>query len=178
MSSLRVNFFALREDILPVLEDLDRVGVQYLLAGMFENLDFKRFTAGTSLPELGKASFPGQVQCRRYLAAKSNATITPRRITLNDGSVRFAIDQLSNPDSIIITAGGAWGSETIISGEAGSVSKTTGAKELMNVFRKSIKKRFVRVKAYWVGPQAHTWLQSGKRLTGATQSPREYDLRL
>jgi hypothetical protein len=46
----------------------------------------------------------------------------------------------------------------------------------MKRFNAEIRKEFSKVKAFWVGPNALTLLNAGKRLTDASQSPREFDL--
>jgi hypothetical protein len=43
-------------------------------------------------------------------------------------------------------------------------------------YRNAVRRRFVRVGAYWIGPEAAGLLDAGNRLTAAVQSPREYDL--
>jgi hypothetical protein len=47
----------------------------------------------------------------------------------------------------------------------------------MKRFYTAIRKRFTKVRAFWVGPEALALLHAGKRLTAATQCPPEFDLR-
>jgi hypothetical protein len=46
----------------------------------------------------------------------------------------------------------------------------------MRGVQKVMKKYFTKVRAYYVGPGALALLKNGTRLTGAEQSPREFDL--
>ena len=46
----------------------------------------------------------------------------------------------------------------------------------MRKYRAVIKRRFTRINAFWVGPLALQGFRAGWRLTGAEQSPPEYDL--
>jgi len=50
------------------------------------------------------------------------------------------------------------------------------AKHLLQKFTYEVRKRFERIRGYYVGPEAHELLKEGKRLTIAEQSPREFDL--
>jgi hypothetical protein len=46
----------------------------------------------------------------------------------------------------------------------------------MKRIQAAVKKTFSKVKAFYVGPKALALLENGKRLAGAVQSPREFDL--
>ncbi len=47
----------------------------------------------------------------------------------------------------------------------------------MKLFHGAVRKQFTKVRAFYVEPQALTWLYAGKRLTISDQSPREFDLK-
>jgi hypothetical protein len=47
----------------------------------------------------------------------------------------------------------------------------------MKLFAAPFRKRFRKIKAFWVGPDALTELERGTRLTMAVGSPAEYDLK-
>jgi hypothetical protein len=47
---------------------------------------------------------------------------------------------------------------------------------MMKQFLAVIKNTFSKIKSFYVGPKALTFLKSGKRLTISAQSPREFDL--
>jgi hypothetical protein len=101
-----------------------------------------------------------------------------RPVALRSGGTNYHIDQLTNPDSIILTPGGLWTEEIVLHGQLATASLSEPSKRLMERFKHQFEKQFVRVKAYHVGPKALALLQAGKRLTIAEQSPRDFDLTL
>jgi hypothetical protein len=89
---------------------------------------------------------------------------------------RFAVDQLFNQDTVVLTAGGIWTEEVLLNGCLATVSDSPPAQALMRRFHSAFKKTFVKIKVFHVGPKAVVMLDNGKRLAGAAQSPRELDL--
>src|SRR4051812_861655 len=93
------------------------------------------------------------------------------------GKDRWAVDQLANPDSTILRHGGMFKSDILLAGEVRTASRTTAALRLQRAFDAAIRKTFVKIQAFHVGPEAVALLDSGYRLTAAEQSPPEFDLR-
>ncbi len=92
------------------------------------------------------------------------------------GVERFCVDQLVNPDTIWFTPGGVWGEDFVLNGRVGTASDSDPSRYLMKRFDSAFKKRFRKIKAFLVGPGALAFLEAGKRLTAAVQSPRDFDL--
>jgi hypothetical protein len=90
--------------------------------------------------------------------------------------MRFAIDQMANPDSIVLTHGGLNGAGVLVSGRVATISGTPAAKRLQAAFCNAIARRFPRVNAFHVGPAAGELLRRGGRLTPDASSPAEFDL--
>jgi hypothetical protein len=86
------------------------------------------------------------------------------------------VEQLDNPDSVLLIAGGEWKDGTVISGSVTTVSTSEFSKTLMRCVYSVVRKDFTKVRAYWVGPDALKALRNGRRLTIAIQSPPEFDL--
>jgi hypothetical protein len=84
---------------------------------------------------------------------------------------------MDNQDSIVFTPAGEWKREMIIAGLFATSSSSSGSQALMKHIGSLLKKHFVKVNAYWVGPEALLRLRNGGRLTMAEQSPPIYDLR-
>jgi len=92
------------------------------------------------------------------------------------GVRRFAIDQLKNPDTITFSPGGLWNNDILLHGRVATASQSKSSQALMKRFKAALQKTFVKVKAFYVGPQALMLLKNGQRLTISAQSPREFDL--
>jgi hypothetical protein len=178
----QIRFFALKDDLIPVLDVVERKGpLKYTLTGNFLVAEMKGeitvFETGTDIPDLGTASGDQQAACDSFLVCEGNVEIRLRRIRGNDGD-RVCVDQLVNADTVTFTPGGIWNGDVVLSGRVATVSDTVVAQTLMRRFKSAIKKTFTKVGAYYIGPNALTLLKSGRRLTDAVQSPPEYDLKL
>ncbi|MEP7218852.1 MAG: hypothetical protein ABI876_08035 [Bacteroidota bacterium] len=172
-----ILFFALKEDLLPILEAVERRGpLKYVEIGSFLVDESHSFSHGSELPSLGTSTANSTVSNRSYLVAKATVQILTKRWVRNDGSERFFIDQLINPDTVEFNPGGCWGSDIVLYGRVATVSDSGPSQELMKAFRSAFRKNFTKIKAYWVGPQALILLKAGKRLTISEGSPSDYDL--
>jgi hypothetical protein len=172
------HFFASANDILPVLEQVDsRHSLIYTPMGLFESPKVLVVTQGVNIPTL-KVNVPGPnaLHSQRYLVTPADVVVQIREVPQTSGGLRYAFDQLINPDSIEFTPGGFYSSEILVYGRVGTVSDSKIAKALYRSFANAIKKQFVRIRAFWVGPQAEKLLHQGCRLTAGAQCPREYDL--
>jgi len=175
----QIHFFALKDDILLILDTIEHdAQLQYVRMGQFSNLNgVDSFKKGVNIPHLGEASTDSASSGQAFLLAKDLSKINVRPIKVGSES-RYAIDQLINQDTVVISPGGAWGADCVISGRVSTVSDSIEAQWLMRRFSSAFKKHFSKVKAFYVGPQALILLNSGKRLTASEQSPKEYDLAL
>ena len=175
-SMKQLHFFALKDDLLPVLESVERGGaLTYVQMGQSQTPDYESFAHGAEIPNLGKARTDSASSGESFLVTGRNVSVNVRPIRGADVE-RYAIDQLVNPDTITFTPGGIWGEDVVLSGRATTVSDSAPAQELMKRFNSAFKKHFRKVKAYSVGPRAFALLTAGKRLTASAQSPREFDL--
>ena len=172
-----IHLFAAGADLLPVLAAVEaKHPIKYALMKPNFTGDVTEYLPAADLPDLGRAPAPDAVGCQSYLVTERDLTVAPRKIVSGDGTVWFAIDQMINPDTVEVSPGGLWNDEVVLSGRITTVSDTKRADVLMRAYRNAVRRHFVRVRAYWVGPTARSLLDAGKRLTMAVQSPREYDL--
>jgi hypothetical protein len=173
----QVLFFATRDDLLPVLDLLERKSaIKYVRVGNFPSANLDTYLAGADIPNLGRAGAESSGGCDTFLVCARDLAVQVRPIELTSGGRLFAIDQLENPDTVALTAGGIWKPDVLLNGRVATGSDTAAAQSLMRLFQSAIKKTFVKIKAFHVGPEAVLMLDSGKRLAGAEQSPRTLDL--
>jgi hypothetical protein len=172
-----VLFFALKEDLLPVLELVESKGaLKYARMGNFARHEIKDgisvFDTGAGIPNLGKASADSVAACEAFLVCERESPVNLRPVQ----GERVCIDQLANPDSVEFKPGGIWNEDVVLHGRIATASDSEVSKALMKRFQAAVKKNFSKVKAFYVGPKALALLESGKRLTISAQSPREFDL--
>lgn len=176
----QLHFFGLKEDLVPMLELVESKGhLKYVLMGNFLRHEFKEgitiFDTGARIPNLGKATADSWVACEAFLVCQRETPINLRSLQSTNGE-RVCVDQLANPDSVAFTPGGIWNEDVVLNGRIGTASDSELSHDLMKRFQAAIRKTFSKVRAFYVGPKALTLWESGKRLAGAVQSPREFDL--
>jgi hypothetical protein len=172
-------FFATADDLLPVLLSVEaRHSVTYTLCGHIYEPRAHPYLSARDLPTLFQPQpFDSSVCGPAYLVTESGTNVILRELSPFEGRDRWAIDQLANPDSTVLRHGGLYREAVLLQGEIRTAHKTTVATRMQRAFDGAIRKHFVKIGAFYVGPAAEELLDSGGRLTGAQQSPPEFDLR-
>ena len=177
--TLMPHFFATANDLLPVLAAVElRRRLVYTLTGHSHSPDVISFYSGESIETLRKPTTSETAStAAAYLVTEVGVPIVTRPIQVQgEDKLRWAIDQLANPDSTVFRHGGFWRSDILLSGCVASYSKTAASQSLQRAFENQLKRHFSRIKAFYVGEEAAHLLDSGARLTVSAQSPIEYDL--
>jgi len=175
----QIRFFIADDDLVSVLSEVEReTSLQYVRAGSFAKPSSEVFRAGADLPGLGLATAESAVNSESFLVAEEATQIRSRPATLKNGTRSYFVDQLDNPDTVALTPAGRWQDEAVLYGTVGTASDSDASIKLLRSFERVIKRKFKKVKAFWVGPKAMLLLQKGMRLTIAVQSPKEFDLSL
>jgi hypothetical protein len=175
----RILFFAAGDDLRAVLHAVETESpVKYTQTGRFPTHDPITFLSCAAIPDLGKANASTAGLCTSYLVSEPTETIRIRRIDKGPSDKRFAVDQLMNQKTVVLTPAGCLNSEIVLHGSVATVSKSPEAQVLMRRFLAAFKNNFNRIEEFWLGPQAYALLENGKRLTIAQQSPRDFDLSL
>jgi hypothetical protein len=177
MSGHQVYFYATREDLDPVIRGVEAVaGFRYARTGLHTSQEYPEYPSALQIPSLGRATGDSTALCEAYLVVRKEEKIAVREVRQNSGEMRYAVDQLINPRSIVFQSGGLRDGRVIIHGRAATTAQSEEAKEIFSLFKKCLKKDFRKRGAFYVGPTAMRLKDEGFRLTMAEQSPKEYDL--
>lgn len=181
-----IHFFALKQDLLSVLELVERKGpFKYVRAGNFLKREIKSgvptFDKGAAIPNLGE--YPGDVlnDGGSFLVCKRGTPIRPRSVRSVAG-IRICIDQNRNPNAVVFTPGGLRNGDVVLHGSVVAASDSRAAQALMRRFDAAIRKRFSRVKRYYtvrpfyVGRKALELFKSSRPLTFAVRHSDDADL--
>lgn len=172
-----LNVFAANDDWLPVFESVEDAGaLAYAAAGVLQVDRVTTFRRGADLPDRGRATARATVECPYYLATSSASGFRRRPVTAADGVRRYYLDQRENEQTVEVCLGGEWEDGILISGRVATASEAPESVALFRRFDRALRRHFVRVRAYLVGPEAQRRLSAGWRLTTAAHSPRTYDL--
>lgn len=168
----QIRFFATRSDLVPVLQAIEKDrDLKYAQFGWSDIQAAASFPTVTAIPNLGTASHESATNCGSFLICRKKDAIHPRAVP-----GRYVFDQLLNPESVTFTPGGLWDDRILLHGRFATASTAGFSLELMKLCGAAVRKRFKKVKAFYVGEEAEGLLDSGMRLTIAAQSPRTFDL--
>ena len=173
------HFYALPEDLLAILGLVEaRAPVRYTATNTIESSIADSYLAAATIPTLWQpAPFDSGVAGYSYLVTPRDSEVRGRRIVLANGGIRYAFDQLMNPDTVELLTGGRHASGAILYGRIATCTDSPASKKLFELLKNTIGKRFRRINAFWVGPNAEDAWRQGARLTQSISSPHEFDLR-
>jgi hypothetical protein len=170
-------FYAEGEDYGELLRAVESsLSVAYQEMGNFTSAPPPPVSSWAQLKGVGFADADASISCRSYLVIDPSGRVHVREAGGHSKSRRYLVDQLINPGTLTLTLGGNWRNQALLPGRVATVHDDPSSRRLMKSFDRALRAHFTKVKAYWVGPRAMTYLCEGGRLTPAIQSPPEYDL--
>jgi hypothetical protein len=180
MPSSQTNFFATYNDISNVLEQFERGernGILYVLSGLFDVDMAPVFETYKKLNSLSVSVDGDPYHVPSYLIVGDQKQIVSREVPQKRGGTKFAIDQILIPDSLYFQSGGVFGDKIIVPGRIGIAHQTPISRRLYGTFAKLVRKDFIKVKSYYVGPEAYALWKKGMRLGLSLKASPEIDLR-
>lgn len=171
-------YVATADDLLPIFSRVEaKREVVYTRMGLFESWPIEAFTRGEELPSLRQPPAGRSTTCcTAYLVTPAGVVVRVREVPQRPGGVRYAVDQLVNPDSMEINHGGRPEPGVLLAGRVATCTDTEESAALFRAYANAIARTFIRIQAFWVGPEACELLAGGCRLTQSADSPPEYDL--
>lgn len=159
-------FFATHADLSQLLADVNHSRpIKIVAAGLFDS------------PAVHELPLPSSLDpATYYLVTDRDAPIAMREVEQRGGGRKFALDQLINPRSVGLHAGGLLTQQCLIAGQLGTTADDPVSLELYGVIGARIRTTFEKVKSYYVGREASQLLDTGVRLTTSPRSPAIYDL--
>lgn len=164
----RILFFSLRSEMNALFSQISS-GIPVAIA----RVDFE---ASLDASTFDPCDFPFELE-KTYLVISASAQPQKRAVQQRAGGVRYAVDQVNNPDSVAFRAGGRVGDNMLVAGEVSTISEATLSKKLFLAFQRETRNNFEKVGAYYVSPLAAAMLDSGARLVYTSKAASEYDLR-
>lgn len=173
MGKTQVEIFATSSDIEGIVKAVEaEFAVSFAVMGLFESDAVRRFDSWDALARgLTVASVSG------ILIVERSAAILTREVPQRKGGPRFSIDQLNNSQSVVLRPGRMVSESILEAGQIGTVSRDPSSINLFSALRRVVNRQFVKVKSYWVGPEALRLLDAGARLATKAHASPEYDLK-
>jgi hypothetical protein len=131
------HFYALPEDFVAVFDLVEsRQLLRYTATQTIEASISDSYTAGAALPTLWQpAPFDSGIAGHSYLVTLRETEVTGRRVVLTKGGVRYAFDQLINPDTLELLTGGRHPSGAILYGRIATCTDSLVSKGLFALFK-------------------------------------------
>ena len=169
--------FATKADLESLLQEVEMAeSLQYTRIQLADAQDFPTVSTLLGLPDLGRANEADINLTTAYLVARSGRPMEVRRVPQRSGGLKYALDQLSNPETIVFRPGGVFGDGCLLAGAVGTASAHPESMSLLKSFRVPLLRRFSRVKSFHLGKEALALWEAGWRLTTNARSPQIYDL--
>ncbi len=152
-----------------------KMAMAFYDAGLVE-----KSTADKSLTsdEVVRACAASGKEHRHFLVVLAGTKINVEEIPRRKGGIHYSVgDQRLNPNSITLHPGEMINPTMLLKGQIGTISDTPESLALHATFAKVLRKQFIKVQSYWVGPEAVQLLDNGGRLAITEKSPPEYDLK-
>jgi hypothetical protein len=171
-------FFATPADLAALLGAIEaEIPLSYAPAGLSASPVPRRWPGWRAIPDLGLCP-SGDPNEPSLLVLRGSPELRPREIRPRRGGVRYALDQLAHPASVVLRPGGLGPGQVILAGCVGSASPAAGSRALYREFLRALGKQFRPIRACHVGREAERRLARGARLTPSLHAPAAYDLRL
>ena len=166
MSRKQIPLYGTKSDIAAIARAVNSVRpIDFVVMGLF---DTPEVTALHDAEEI--------LEFTSYMAFDRGLSLSDRSVPQRDGTVKYAIDPMINKQVVIIRCGGLIGNQRLTSGDVAAVDGGQQAEELYELFAKEIRRRFKRVRSYYVGQEALELFDQGIRLSPTEKSPELYDL--
>ncbi len=174
----RYEFFATRDDVLALLDEAELARrIQYVRAGLRDSEKPLVARSARDIENLGIATCGDQNLEPIFLILNDGVPVQVETVPQRRGGIKYAIDQSNNPRSVSIKTGGEYRDEALIAGQIGTVSQDRNSMSLLRLFGKLVRRRFERVRGYYLSEGAARALDSGLRLTACITAPTTCDLK-
>jgi len=172
-----IYFFATKEDMASGLKAIESVvDLKYIRTGLFDSPEIEEYSSFRELPNFGISKTGSPATESNFLLFGKDARVEIREVSQRDGSKKYAIDMLDNPDCLSFRPAGDHNGEYLIPGDF-SPGEGPFSERLYPEFRKLFLEGFKSVKSYRVGQNALEKLESGVPLTPTIKADPEYYLR-
>jgi hypothetical protein len=177
---LQELFFARQDDLIANALTLEQShALNFVRAEVLAENSIQVKSSLASFLDVCVCSNPHPAVGPTFLIFELGVTIRTRDLGNYQSKPRYAIDQLINPDTVVLTSGGIYKQTNIVlRGTLGANADSAPSKSLFKILSKSLFRGFTKKKNYWIGPGALSIHQGGGRLaTISAESLPEYDLK-
>jgi hypothetical protein len=167
MARNQITFYVTDDEMVDLAKRVASIkSCDYYEAGLFDSSDNPKLADHSKLKAF-----------KNYLVVEAGQPIASREVKQKAGGVKYALDQLINPNTMGLMFGGLHNQHHLIVSQIGSATETPESVALMTAFKKALKETSVTVKSIYLSPMAVKMLDDGARLSSAPKGAMEYDLK-
>jgi len=179
MNATKIKYiYATKDDLIPALKVFeDNVRIKYVEVTFSETPNAIIHNSFCEIPNLGISQYGEAVLETCYLIIDEKENIGYQSISQRDGTLKYSIDVIGNPNSISWRPGGEnTKNKCLIRGEICANIENIEAKKLWKVFANNLSKEFSKLKGYYIGTHAMDLYKRGVRLTPSYKFSKDCDL--
>jgi len=166
MKSKQIFFYGLEIDLRDILKHIEQnFEVKYIKVGL---LDYTPDTIDSFLDTentIGVSLYKDWNQVDKYMIIPKTEEVEIRNVPQKRGGLKYAIDQMKNPNSIIFYSGGVYNESFIIASKIGTISQTEFSKKIFKSVSSYIKKGFQKEGAFYISDESLKKQKQGVILT-------------
>lgn len=182
MIETRIQFFATPTDIESLLSAFEikiDFDFKYVLTGRTLKESREVYTSFKDIPDKGISTHETGYFSTGYMILPLEDRLVINIGRQRSGDACWDLDTESHKNAVSFVMGGVWEENTLLAGEILYAWDTETGIKIVKALRAAFRSgKYKKIDGYLLGEDALNWLQRGKRLTRAAQSPRECDLRL
>jgi len=169
MRSTQIFFFATKEDLVEVIKFIESdFKVHYAQAGLLDE-KISVIPSLLTIEDWSHVEYGDWNFNTMYLILPESETLQIREVPQRGGGIKYAVDQMKNKDSVVISLGRKYKKEAIIASKIGTISDTKFAKHLMISLNVHFKK-YKKVDKFYICSNALREATDGVRLTTDVRS--------
>ena len=156
-----ILFYATAGDLLPILKLVeDQVQLKYTRFGTIASSSPDAYLSALDIRNLGIASKESSINCDTYLIGSRETKIRAEQPIIINGKLRYAFNQLYNPETVTLTPGGWWKENILLHGRVATASKHPSSLKLMKLYANAFRKQFIKIKSFYMGPRPKSlWIK-------------------
>ena len=167
------RFFTLKEDLLEILSDIEKI--KYVKDEIYNKEEYITYKSITELEDLG-INKTGDHNSPNYLVLYStDPVISEGRRQINTGEIKYFLGQHMNKNSIAFWPGGLYEENFLIHGHVSTISEDEKSEELYKTFKKAFSKKCKKIHNWYFGKEALSIAKDVRLITIGIKQPKTND---
>lgn len=175
MAGKQIMFYLKSKELIEILSILKKdLEIEIIKAGISDVPKIKKLDIENADQYFQQVPTGDWNQNNKCLIVSKGENIIIREIKQRNGTMRYSVDQMKNPESLILFVGGEYKDNVLIAGKIGYLTEGCFTKLAFNAFKKIITSISKKREGWYLSKD----LNQSCRLTTNVNSSEEYDLKI